>query len=70
MTPELVVGLTREQEEQEDHDDRVAEVEEGTREAADLCLGVVIVDTVEEEVDGGETRCEERPPPPVVVLQT
>ena len=61
--------LTCEEEEEEDHDDGVSKVEERAGKANNLRLGVVVVDAVEEEVDGCEAWCEERPPPPVVVLQ-
>lgn len=43
-----------EQEEQEDHDEGVAEVEEGAGDTLDLQLRHVVVDAVEEEVDRRE----------------
>lgn len=58
------------QEEQKDHDQRVAKVQEGRGGVLDLQLGREVVATVDEQIDRGESRRQERSPPPVVVLGT
>ncbi|RUS91111.1 hypothetical protein EGW08_001136, partial [Elysia chlorotica] len=57
-------------EEEEYNNSSVAEVEQSIHKATHLQLGEEEVHTVEEEVDGCEARCQERPPPPMVVLST
>ena len=61
-------ALTCEYIEEGDHDDGVAEVEQGGDDPGDLQLHHKVVDAVDEEVDGGEAGREEGTPPPVVVL--
>ena len=60
--------LTSEQEKQQHHDERVAEVKECAGAAHDAKLGVEEVHGVEEEVERRAGARQERPPPPMVVL--
>ena len=59
---------TGQQEEQEHHNQSVAEVEEGRGRILNLQLRGKIVTAVHEQIDGGEAGSEERSPPPMVVL--
>lgn len=59
---------TGQQEEQEHHDQRVAKVQEGRGGVLDLQLGGEVVATVDEQIDRRKAGCQERSPPPVVVL--
>lgn len=61
---------TCEQESNEGHDESVAKEEEGVEKAFHLQLWYVVVDAIQEEVEGRETTRQERSPPPVVVLST
>ena len=66
MTKKIVTG---EQEEEENHDGRVSEVEEGRGRSFDLQLGDEVVDAVDEQVERGEAARQVASPPPVVVLK-
>lgn len=61
---------TCEQEDDEGHDECVAKEEESVEKAFHLQLRDIVVDAVQEEVEGRETARQERSPPPVVVLST
>ena len=61
-------SFTGEEEEEETHDERVSKVEERAGESCNLELSDVEVDTIDEEVDSGESTRHQRPPPPVIVL--
>ena len=63
------MSLTCEQEEEECHNESVAKVEESGGGSLQIQLGVVVVDGVEEEVEGSEAARQERAPPPAVVLR-
>lgn len=58
------------QEEEENHDQRVAKVQEGAGGIVDLQLRRKVVTTVDKEINCGETARQETSPPPVVVLGT
>lgn len=58
----------REEEEQEDHYEGVAEVEEGGGGVVYVEFGDEVMAAVDEEVAGRGSRAEEPSPPPVVVL--
>ena len=62
--------LTCGDEEEEHNDPSIAKVEKGVDKATHLQLGEEEMDTVEEEIDGGEARCQEGSPPPVIVLKS
>ena len=61
--------FTCQQEKQEGHDEGVAEVEERADESFNFQLGEIVVDAVAEEVHRGRGARQERPPPPIVILQ-
>ena len=62
--------VTSEQEEEENHDGRVSEVEEGRGRSFDLQLGDEVVDAVDEQVERGEAAGQVTAPPPVIVLES
>ena len=55
-------------EEEENNDSSVAKIEQCVHKATHLQFGEEEMHAVKEEVDGSETRCQERSPPPVVIL--
>jgi len=59
-----------EQKKHKDHDGCVSKVEQSARESSDSQLGHKVMDTVAKEIYGCKTTCQERSPPPVVVLST
>lgn len=60
---------TCQDEEEEHHDEGVAEVEDGGHHSLDVELRHKVMDAVDEEVERGESRGEETTPPPVIVLE-
>lgn len=60
--------LTCEEKEDKGHDEGVAEVKEGGRESLDLQLCCVVVQWIQEEIDGSEAAGKEGTPPPAIVL--
>ena len=58
---------TGQQEEQENHDEGVAEVEDHRREAGQR-FGHEVVHAADEQVERGEAGREERSPPPIIIL--
>ncbi len=69
QTSTLYLQLTRQQEEEENHDGRVTKVEECGRRPFNLQLGYEVVDAVDEQVECGEPTGQETAPPPVIVLK-
>lgn len=55
------------QEKQENHDERVAKVQERRWCVVDLQLRSEVMTAVDEQVDGCEATREETPPPPVII---
>ena len=62
--------LTCQQEKAKRHERRVTKVQHGGHNIIDLKLLEVVEDGVDKDIDGATTRCEQRPPPPLVVLCT
>lgn len=58
----------RKQEEQKDHNERVAKVQEGGRSVLNLQLRGKVVTAVDEQIHGRKARRQEGSPPPVIVL--
>lgn len=61
-------NLTCEKEKDEDHNHRVAEVENGARSSNDLQLREEVMHAVDEQVDRCEATGQEGTPPPVIIL--
>jgi hypothetical protein len=61
---------SRQQEEKEHHNERVAKVQECARRIVDLQLGDKIVATIDEQINGRESTREKAAPPPVIVFGT
>lgn len=73
LTKELMCvasGLTCEEEEDQDHNQSVAKVEDGAGRSNDLQLREEVMHSVDEEIDSGEAAGQEGTPPPVVILET
>ena len=62
------IPQTSEYEEQKGHKRSVSEEQECADCSFNLKFCQVEMDAVEEEVDSGETTCQERSPPPMVIL--
>ena len=64
----ITITMTGEKEEEEAHDNRVSKVEDQADKSFKLELRGAVVNTVDEDIGGGESTCHERMPPPVIVL--
>jgi len=61
-------NCSSEEEEEENHDKRVAEVEQSGNCALNGQFGHEVVNTVHKQIERGETTCEIRSPPPMIIL--
>jgi len=64
------MSQTSEYKEQEGHESSVSKEQECTGGSFDLKFSHVEMDAIKEEVDSGETTCQERSPPPMIILQS
>ena len=60
--------LTWHQEQESCHDEAISKVQQSAAHVSNFCLGHIIVDAVDKEVQGHRGTIEEGSPPPVVVL--
>ena len=61
--------LTRQEEKEENHDERVSEVQESRGGISNIQFGDKIVDAVGEQIECSETTRQEATPPPVIILK-
>lgn len=62
--------LTCEKEKDEDHNHRVAKVEDGASSSNNLQLREEVMDAVDKQVDRSEATGQKGTPPPVIILDT